>query len=182
VSASKETGGAAPTKGAKVKGQDWESMATRTKVVTLTPLVEAVIPSLVIPTASKSTRAVSFQTGRLGFLLGVVLVLASLLVGWLLSGALGILGYVILFWLVGTGGVVMVLGSVKPLAFVKPICTRCRLLPVIVEHEAIHLTGVAREGDVWGSMRQRHSVESLRLEGDPQICPFCPIPKRLRGD
>lgn len=172
--------GAAPVKESGARGEGWESVARRTRVVTITPVVEAIIPSLLIPTASKEARAVSFQAGRLGFLLGIVLVLASLLVGWLLSGALVIFGYVILFWLVGTGGVVMVVSSVRPLAFVKPICTRCRLLPVIVEHEAIHMTGVAREAVVWESMKQRHSVDSLKLEGDPAICPFCPIPKRLR--
>jgi len=155
-------------------------MAKKTRVVTLSPLVEAVIPSLVLPTVSKGTRGVSFQGGRLGLFLGTIFVFASLLVGWLLSGALDIFGYVILLWLVGTGGVVMIVSSVKPLAFVKPICTRCRLLPIIVEHEAIHMTGIARESEVWRSMKQRHSVDSLKLEGDPAVCPFCPIPKRLR--
>ena len=105
--------------------------------------------------------------------------MASLVTGWLLTGPTGILGYLALFWLVGTTGLVMVVSGLRPIAFVKPICTRCRLLPIILEHEAIHLSGVAREGEVWTSMRQRHSVESLKLEGDPKICSFCPIPKRL---
>jgi len=108
-------------------------------------------------------------------------VIASLGIGWLLFELTGIVGYIVVFWLVGTTGLVIIASSLKPLAFVKPICTRCRLLPVIVEHEAIHLTGVAREEIVWASMRQRHSVESLNLEGDPAICLFCPIPKRLSG-
>jgi hypothetical protein len=114
-----------------------------------------------------------------GLVLGSVLVAASLCIGWLLGGLTGVLGYLVVFWLVGTTGVVVIASCLKPLAFVKPICIRCRLLPVIVEHEAIHLAGVAREKEVWASMRQRHSVESLKLEGGPAICPFCPIPKRL---
>jgi len=109
----------------------------------------------------------------------LVLVAAALGIGWVLMGTTGVLGYFVAFWLVGTTGIVMVVNSLKPLAFVKPICTRCRLLPVIVEHEAIHLTGVAREKEVWKSMRERYSLESLKLEGDPAICSFCPIPKRL---
>jgi len=148
-------------------------------VVTLSPLLQVAIPSLLAPTFSKSTRGVSFQGGKSGFALGFVVLFASLDIGWLLEGQAGILGYLALFWLVGTTGVVMMVSSLRPLAFVKPICTRCRLLPVIVEHEAIHLTGVAREAEVWASMRQRHSPESLKLEGDPAICSFCPIPKRL---
>ena len=73
----------------------------------------------------------------------------------------------------------MIVCSLRPTAFVKPICLKCRLLPVIEEHEAIHLSGVSSENEVWESMRSRHSVESLSLSGDPAICPFCPIPKRL---
>ena len=156
-------------------------MVRRTKVVTLSPLIQVLIPSLLVPTFSKSTRGVSFHGGRSGLLLGFVLVVASLDIGWLLKGSTGILGYVVIFWLVGTTGVAMMVSSLKPFAFVKHICTRCRLLPIIVEHEAIHLTGVASEKEVWASMRQRHGVESLKLQGDPAICSFCPIPKRLSG-
>ncbi|MGD1055205.1 MAG: hypothetical protein ABR867_03880 [Nitrososphaerales archaeon] len=162
-----------------VPDSGWELMAKRTRVVTLSPLLQMLIPSLLAPTFSKSTRGVSFHGGRSGLLLGLVLVVASLGIGWLLRGPTGILGYIVIFWLAGTTGVAMTASSLKPLAFVKPICTRCRLLPVIVEHEAIHLTGVASEKKVWASMRLRHSVESLNLEDDPAICSFCPIPKRL---
>ena len=160
-------------------GVGWESVARRTKVITLSPLLQVLMPPLLAPTFPKSTRGVSFHGGRLGLILGFILVVASLDIGWLLSGPTGILGYIVVFWLIGTTGVAMMASSLKPLAFVKPICTRCRLLPIIVEHEVIHLTGVAREETVWASMRQRHSVESLKLEGDPAICSFCPIPKRL---
>jgi hypothetical protein len=154
-------------------------MAKKTKVIALSPLLQGLLPFLLAPTLSKSTRGVSFQRGRLSLLLGSILVLASLVMGWLLTGPTGIWGLLVVSWLVGTTGAVMVVSGLKPLAFVKPICTRCRLLPVIVEHEAIHLVGVTQEEKVWASMRQRHSVESLNLEGDPAICSFCPIPKRL---
>jgi hypothetical protein len=157
-------------------------MAKRAKVVTLTPPVQLLIPSLLPPTFSKSTRGVSFHGGRTGLVLGFVLLVASLGIGWLLTGQAGILGYLVVFWLVGSTGVVVIMSSVKPLIFVKPICTRCRLLPIIVEHEAIHLVGVASESEVWASMKQRHSVGSLKLEGDPAICSFCPIAKRLNKD
>lgn len=160
-------------------GAGWELIAKRTRVVTLSPLLQVLVPSLLASTLSKSTRGVTFQGGRSGLFLGFVVLLASLATGWLLARPAGILGYLAPFWLVGTTGVVMVASSLKPLAFVKPICTKCRLLPVIVEHEAIHLAGVARENVVWASMRERHSVESLKLMGDPAICSFCPIPKRL---
>jgi hypothetical protein len=94
---------------------------------------------------------------------------------------LGALGALAFFWLFGSAGVVMVANGVRPSAFVKPICVKCRLLPVIKEHEAIHLAGVESDDEVWEEMRTRHSCESLGLDGDPSICSFCPIPRRLRG-
>ena len=160
--------------------KDWEAIAKKTKMVDLSPLVQVLVPALLVSTLSKSTRGVSFQGGRFGLLLGTILVGASLVMGWILMGHLGAFGFLVVFWLVGTTGTVMVVSTTRPLAFVKSICTRCRLLPIIVEHEAIHLSGVASDRAVWASMRERHSVESLRLETDPAICSFCPIPKRLR--
>jgi len=105
--------------------------------------------------------------------------LASAAVGYLLLGPAGVLGPVLSAWLLGTAGAAMLASARTPTAFVKPICTACRLLPVIKEHEAIHLAGVSSERKVWGSMKSRHSAKSLELEGDPAICSFCPIPKRL---
>ena len=137
------------------------------------------VPSLAVTTLSRSTRGVSFYPGRVGFALGAVLFSGSLALGWLLEGLTGPVGAALALWLLGTSGLATMVSSVRPLAFVKPICTRCRLLPIIEEHEAIHLSGVGSEGAVWASMRTRHSKESLSLEGDPAICWFCPIPKRL---
>jgi hypothetical protein len=124
---------------------------------------------------------VSFEGGRAGVAIGAVIVAGSVVIGWVLYPALGPVGAVVVLWLIGTAGAAMVASGLRPIAFVKPICVKCRLLPVIREHEAIHLSGVESDDEVWASMRRRHSVESLGLEGDPAICPFCPIPKRLRG-
>ncbi len=161
-------------------GSNWEQVARRLRVVTLSSVVQLLIPSLILSTLPRSTRGVSFHGGRAGFLLGCALLVASSAVGWLLWEATGIAGAALVFWLIGTAGVVMMVGSLWPLAFIKPICTKCRLLQIIEEHEAIHLAGTESEEAVWASMRLRHSAESLKLEGDPAICWFCPIPKRLQ--
>jgi hypothetical protein len=158
---------------------EWEKVADRMIVVKLTPLAGILVPSVGLSSLSRKTRGLSFFPGGSGLAMGASLTAGVVALGWLLSGYFGIWGAVLLFWLVGTTGVVMMAGSMRPIAFVKAICTRCRLLPVIKEHEAIHLAGVAAEKQVWASMKQRHSVESLRLEGDPAICWFCPIPERL---
>ncbi len=161
---------------------DWQGVADRMSVVKLTPLVCLLVPSLIVSSLPKRTRGLTFGIGRGGVVLGAGLIAAILTVGWILYPGFGVLPSILLFWLVGTAGVVIIATSVRPIAFVKPICTRCRLLPVIKEHESLHLVGLAEEGAVWASMRTRHSVESLALEGDPKICPFCPIPKRLKGN
>jgi hypothetical protein len=107
------------------------------------------------------------------------MMVCSLVIGILLASPAGWWGFVLFFWLIGTAGLAMFASALRPTAFVKPICVKCRLLPIIREHEAIHLSGVAGEKAVWDSMKTRHSVESLSLSQDPTICSFCPIPKRL---
>ena len=161
--------------------EGWRQVFTQVKVVTLTPLLMAVVPSLALAALPKRTRGFSFYPGRTGVVIGAALLGGSAVIGVLVVGTLGPLGAATSFWLLGTTGVLMVANGAKPMAFVKPICTRCRLLPIIKEHESIHLAGVPGEAAVWESMRTRHSVESLALEGDPAICSFCPIPKRLAG-
>ena len=141
--------------------------------------MQLVIPALIFPSLPKSTRGLTFYPGRAGLALGSALVLTSVVVGVLLARPTGVIGPILSFWVLGTAGVATLVGAVRPTAYVKPICTRCRLLPIIKEHEAIHLTGITSERVVWASMKTRHSCSSLGLEGDPAICSFCPIPKRL---
>ena len=117
--------------------------------------------------------------GRTGAALGVGLIASSGVVGALLLSPMGAAGPILSAWMLGTVGVAMLTAAMTTTAFVKPICVRCRLLPVIKEHEAMHLAGVTSEEAVWKSMKTRHSVESLSLRGDPAICSFCPIPRRL---
>ena len=148
------------------------------KVVRLDRRVQALVPLLAVASVSRSTRGLTLYPGRGGSALGAALVAASVAIAYELLGT-GVLGPLLAVWLLGTAGVATLLASFRPTAFVKPICVSCRLLPVIREHEAIHLTGVASERAVWDSMKTRHTTKSLSLEGDPAICPFCPIPKRL---
>ncbi len=112
-------------------------------------------------------------------LMGSFLIFASLAIGALLYPVAGLLGLAMPVWLLGSAGALMVATALRPMAFVKPLCSGCRLLPVIEEHEAIHLSGEASDEEIWKVMRTRHSCESLGLDGDPGICWFCPIPKRL---
>ena len=150
------------------------------RVVRLTVPVQLLVPALLLPSLSKSTRGLSLYPGKGGLAIGFALIVASLLLGALLAGPTGPWGGIVSFWVLGTAGIVIMASALRPTAFVKPICVKCRLLPVIKEHESIHLSGVASESAVWESMRSRHSVESLSLVGDPAICSFCPIPKRLQ--
>ncbi len=168
-----------PSAGELRSDSDWQDISGKMRVVRLTKSVQLLIPALIFPSLSASTRGITFYPGRAGMVLGVMLTGASVFIGVLLARITGIWGGVVSIWLLGTAGAATLAGAIQPVAYVKPICVNCRLLPVIKEHEAIHLTGVSSEREVWASMRSRHSVQSLSLEGDPAICPFCPIPKRL---
>ena len=161
-------------------GTGWDLILPDLRVVKLSAPLQFLVPTLLLPSLPKSTRGLSLYPGRRGLGVGSALVVASLLIGALLAGPTGPWGGIVSFWFLGTAGIVVIAGALRPTAFVKPICVKCRLLPIIKEHEAIHLSGVASEGAVWQSMRTRHSVQSLALNGDPAICPFCPIPKRLQ--
>jgi len=168
----------------------WEGISTRMRIVRLSLPVGLGAPLLVLLALPRSTRGFTFPPGRAGIAIGGALLGTSVIVGLLLVGvagaagggvsgwALGI-GGVALVWLLGTAGAAWLASGIRPTAYVKPICVDCRLLPVIKEHEAIHLSGVQSEKEVWTSMKTRHSVQSLALEGDPAICSFCPIAKRL---
>jgi len=159
--------------------QGYETILADLRVVRLTLPLQILVPTLLLPAFSNSTRALSLYPGTRGLSIGFALIIASLLTGALLAGPTGLWGGAVSVWFLGTAGIVIVAGALRPTAYVKPICVKCRLLPVIKEHEAIHLSGVASESAVWNSMRARHSIKSLALEGDPAICSFCPIPKRL---
>lgn len=163
----------------KTATQKWQQLRERMRVVQLTFPLQVLVPALGLPSLAKSTRGFTLYPGRTGSALGILLMAASGVVGFLLYGPAGPVGPALAAWLIGTAGVAMFVSSLRPTAFVKPICTRCRLLPVIKEHEAIHLSGVASEKAVWTAIKGRHSIASLSLEGDPSICTFCPIPKRL---
>ena len=167
----------APVKESERRGE--EKILASLRVARLTVPLQLAVPMLLLPALSRSTRALSLYPGRQGMAVGIALLVASVLAGVLLAGPTGPWGGLVSVWFLGTAGAMQVACALRPTAFVKPICVKCRLLHVIKEHEAIHLSGVASEDAVWSSMRARHSVESLALEGDPSICSFCPIPKRL---
>ncbi len=162
--------------------ESWESVGSVMRVVRLTWPLRLLIPALVFPSLPSNTRGLTLYPGRMGLALGTLMVASSVFVGFLLAGPTGPWGGILAFWFLGTAGIATAVCAFRPTAFVKPICVRCRLLPIIKEHEAIHLTGVVSEEEVWSSMKLRHSVESLSLQGDPAVCTFCPIPKRLLED
>lgn len=138
----------------------------------------ALVPALIASAAPKGTRGLSLYPGRVGVALGAALIAGSAAVGAVVWEAFGAWWAFLPIWLLGTAGAAMIASGVRPVAFVKPLCTRCRLLPVIVEHESIHLAGVSSEEKVWAEMRRQHAPGSLALD-DSAICPFCPIPKRM---
>lgn len=90
-------------------------------------------------------------------------------------------GHPLAFWVVGGTALVVMYNCATPgMAFVKELCSTCRLRPLIEEHEAMHLEGESCEGPVWSVTKQRYSYDGLGLGNDPRICSFCPIAKHLK--
>jgi len=162
-----------------VEGAQWQQVAAGMRMLKLSGPMRLLFPSLLVSSLPRNAIGFSFERGRAGFAIGALAVAGSLTLGALLYRVAGLLGFVLPVWALGTTGMLMVATSFRPLAFVKPLCSGCRLLPVIEEHEAIHLAGVESDDEIWKVMRSRHSCESLGLDGDPSVCWFCPILKRL---
>jgi hypothetical protein len=150
-------------------------------VLPLSSLMKVLLPPLLISSLPKRAIGFSFPRGAEGKLLGVLLLFATVMVSFLLDRTLGILPALTMVWLMGGTGVVILFNSMgQGVAFVKEMCSTCRLRPIIEEHEKMHLDGEASEDVVWDAARKKYSYEGLGLGTDPSIHSFCPIAKRLR--
>jgi hypothetical protein len=150
-------------------------------VLPLSNLLRVALPPLLISSLPRRAIGFSFPRGTEGKLLGVCLMGATVAISFLADRAYGPLAALAMVWLVGGTGVVMLYNSTRQgLAFVKQMCSTCRLRPIIEEHEIMHLNGETSEEAVWDSARKRYSYEGLGLGTDPKIHSFCPIAKRLK--
>lgn len=150
-------------------------------VVPLTNLIKLAIPPLFVSSLPRRAIGFSFPRGAEGKILGVSMIVATAAVCFLAEKAVGLVPALALVWLMGGMGVVMLYNSTRRgLAFVKGMCAGCRLSPIIVEHETMHLRGISSEEQVWAAARDKYTYEGLGLGTDPKIHSFCPIAKRLK--
>lgn len=150
-------------------------------VLPLSNLLKVLLPPLLISSLPKRAIGFSFPRGKEGKTIGVSLLFATAAVSFLLDSTLGILPALAMVWLMGGTGVVILFNSIgQGVAFVKQMCSTCRLRPIIEEHEKMHLDGEASEEEVWKRARSKYSYEGLGLGTDPAIHSFCPIAKRLK--
>jgi len=150
-------------------------------VLPLSNLLRVLLPPLLISSIPKRAIGFSFPRGAEGKLLGVSLLFATAAISFLLNSTLGILPALAMVWLIGGTGVVILFNSMgEGVAFVKQMCSTCRLRPIIEEHEMMHLDGEASEEAVWEAAKRKYSYEGLGLGTDPKIHSFCPIAKRLK--
>jgi hypothetical protein len=150
-------------------------------VLPLSKLLRLLLPPLLISSLPKRAIGFSFPRGAEGKLLGMALVVGTAAISFLLNSAFGLYAALAMAWLIGGTGVVVLYNSMGPgVAFVKQMCSACRLRPVIEEHEIMHLNGERSEDAVWAAARKKYTYEGLRLGTDPKIHSFCPIAKRLR--
>lgn len=158
-------------------------MHNKTKIIALSSHVRFLLPPLFISSIKKNAIGFSFERGLFGWTVGSALIATSIIIGYLPSSEFGILSYALSFWLIGGTGLFMMYNCmVQRIAFVKPLCLRCRLLPLIIEHEEAHLDGISQDDEIWSIMRGKYLYLLPELEKDRDICYFCPIPRRIREE
>jgi hypothetical protein len=151
-------------------------------VLPLSKLLRVLLPPLFVSSLPRKAIGFSFPRGAEGKLLGAALLGGTAVISFMLNNAFGIYAALAMVWLMGGTGVVILYNSTRQgLAFVKEMCSTCRLRPIIEEHEIMHLNGEPSEEAVWRETRRRYSYEGLGLGTDPKIHSFCPIAKRLRS-
>jgi hypothetical protein len=150
-------------------------------VLPLSMLLRILLPPLLVSALPRRAIGFSFPRGTEGKLLGVTLLGATAAISFLLNTAFGIYAALLMVWLMGGTGVVVLYNSMgHGVAFVKQMCSTCRLRPIIEEHEKMHLDGEPSEDAVWEAARKKYTYEGLGLGTDPAIHSFCPIAKRLK--
>jgi hypothetical protein len=150
-------------------------------VLPLSKLLRLLLPPLFISSLPRRAIGFSFPRGAEGKLLGVALLFGTFTISILLDSAFGIYAALVMVWLMGGTGAVILYNSMgHGVAFVKQMCSTCRLRPIIEEHEKMHLDGEPSEDAVWEAARKKYSYEGLGLGTDPEIHSFCPIAKRLK--
>ncbi len=152
------------------------------RFVTLSTVVKLAFPPLYLSSLPKRAIGFSYPSGNEGKLLGLTLLGVTTSTGLLLARSIGPLGLLLMVWLTGGTGALMLYNSTQcRVAFLKEYCSSCRLRPIIEEHESMHLHGVRSEDVVWGETMKKYTYDGLSLAGDPNICTFCPIAKKLRN-
>ena len=150
-------------------------------VLPLTRLTRVLLPPLLISSLQKRAIGFSFPRGGEGKVLGLALLVSTGALAYLMDVAFGFFAAVGIVWLMGGTAAVILYNSTRyGLAFVKEMCWDCRLRPIIVEHELMHLQGEPSEEAVWKETKKRYSYDNLGLGTDPKIHSFCPIAKRLK--
>jgi hypothetical protein len=152
-------------------------------VLPLSKLLRLLLPPLFVSSLPRRAIGFSFPRGMEGKLLGVSIIGGTAAISFLLNNAFGIYAALAMVWLMGGTGVVILYNSTRHgLAFVKQMCSTCRLRPIIEEHEIMHLNGESSEEAVWDAARKKYSYEGLGLGTDSKIHSYCPIAKRLRPE
>jgi len=154
-------------------------MNKQTRIV-LGPLIYAILPFIILVSFRKKVLAFTMLRGKTELFVGIALVPASLIVGRALYLLIGGYAYPLLLWVLGGVGIMMIVHSLSSgLIFVKPMCNSCTFLPLILEHEKLHISGIRDETQVWSKIRKMYDWHKIRKP--KQICSHCPIPGHMKG-
>ncbi len=154
-------------------------MKKPTKIV-LGPLVYAILPFIILASFRKKVLAFTMLKRKSELYVGLALIPTSVIVGQAFYFLIGWYSYPLLLWVLGGIGVIMVVHSLSSgLIFVKPMCNSCSFLPLILEHENLHISGIRGEAQVWSKIKKMYDWQTIRK---PQkICLHCPIPGHMQA-
>lgn len=150
------------------------------KVLHLSLVLRILTPSLLLRSASKNAIGFAFLRTIETLLAGFMSLLSSILLGYLFYSTIGLASFPLFVWLVGSAGIVMIAHCVGPgYIFVKSLCAGCKLRPIIIEHEAVHISGISSEAEVWRRLKGIFNNSFQNLASDYEVCTFCPIVDHL---
>ena len=154
-------------------------MKKPTKIV-LGTLIYVILPFIILASFRKKVLAFTMLKGRTELFVGIALIPTSIIIGRAFYLLIGGYAYPLLFWVLGGMGVMMIVHSLSPgLIFVKPMCNSCTFLPLILEHENLHISGIRGETQVWSKIKKIYDWQKIRKP--QQICAHCAIPGRMKA-
>jgi len=149
-------------------------------VVVIRPVLLALLPQLLIHYLDKRNLAFSLTRDNVMGFLGALFVGLWIGLSAIFAKYLWFFSYIIFFILIGAFGALILFNTyVTGVVFIRRECYGCRFRNLIIDHEKIHLSSNATEGEVWSMLKKVYTAQEFGVYDNGAICDHCPIPAHL---